>query len=84
MASRCGGSLESQAAEKPLMYAADVDIRGIGTAAAPLFASRGRVFLFFREALASFLGLVDHRPADSSHLYGLHRRRFCCLAGSPS
>ncbi len=46
--SRCGGSLESQAAEKPLMFATDVDIRGIGPAAAPLNASRGRVFLYFR------------------------------------
>src|SRR5436309_9856400 len=46
--SRCGGSLESQAAEKPLMFAADVDSRGIGPAAAPLNASRDRVFLFFR------------------------------------
>jgi hypothetical protein len=84
MASLCGGSLESQAAEKPLMFAADVGIRGIGPAAAPLFASRGRVFLFFREALASFLVLVVHCPAGSTHLYSLYRRRFGCLAGSPS
>jgi hypothetical protein len=60
------------------MFAADVDIRGIGLAAAPLFASRGRVFLFFREALVSVLGLVVHRPAGSAHLYGLYRRRFGC------
>ena len=30
------------------MFAADVDSRGIGPAAAPLNASRDRVFLFFR------------------------------------
>ena len=84
MASLCGGSLQSQAEEKTLMFAADVDIRGIGHAAAPLFASRGWVFLFFREALASLLVLVVHRPAGSAHLYSLYRRRFGYLAGSPS